>query len=79
MQIDLVDLELLIRALGQERDSLHAPAVDEEDRAFYHTLDRGDLTDRLTRLMKFFREQKKRHTHRGGDVKLELRVDRSET
>ncbi len=83
MRIDLIDLELLIRALGQERWLLHesdpSETVDEPERTFYDMLDRGDLTDRLTRLMKFFREQKKEYTHRGLEAKLELRVDRSET
>jgi len=97
MQIDLVDLELLIRALLRERRLVHelADAEAEEadpsrtrraaevevgagegDLAFYRALDRGDLSDRLTRLMGFFREQKKRYAKEGVETALELRVER---
>lgn len=81
MPLDLIDLELMIRALKKERRLLHEPTAgsDPEDRRFYEMLDRGDLSDRLTRLLKFFREQKKAYAHRGVQVELELRVDRLET
>lgn len=79
VQIDLIDLELLIRALTKERRLLHEPdlseTVEDPERAFYDTLDPGDLNDRLTRLLKFFRERKKVYAHRGVEVELELRVE----
>jgi hypothetical protein len=78
MRIDLVDLELLIRALRRERRLLNEPVAAEAEAdppAFYRTLDRGDLSDRLTSLIRFFREQKRRHAPWGVEVELELKVE----